>query len=92
MQDLHKVCMFLKDLCPEHILALGSTLGLMYPKLTKMKNIPHDMVAAWLRQEDKVPRNPPTWLTLASALQSIGQTGIANNVKRQYCPTQITTV
>ena len=83
---------YLKDLSPQHIHELGLALGLQYPNLQKMNNIPHDMIAAWLRQEDMVPQNPPTWQALASALESIGQTGTALLVKSSYCSYQSTTV
>ena len=83
---------YLKDLSPQHNYDLGLTLGLHYPNLQKMNKFPHDMIAAWLRQEDTVPQNPPTWQTLASALESIGQTGIASQVKSELCPFQSTTI
>ena len=92
MKDLYEVSTYLKDLSPQQICELGLALGLQYPNLQKMNNILHDMIAAWLRQEDMATQNPLTWLTLVSALKSIGQTGIALQVKSNYCPSQSTSV
>ena len=92
MEDLYQIPTYLKDLTSQHICDLGLALGLKYPNLKKMDNVPHDMVAAWLRQEDMVPTNPPTWTTLASALESIGQTGIALNIRTKFCQYQSTAV
>ena len=92
MENLHDICIYLKDLSIQHIQELGLALGLKYPNLQKMTNLPQDMVAAWLRQEDMVPRNPPTWITLADKLNSIGQTGIAQSVHSGTSLTKTSTV
>ena len=92
MKDLHQVSTYLKDLTCQHICDLGLALGLEYPNLQRMAQFPHDMVAAWLRQEDIVPTNPPTWTTLASALESIGQMGIALKIRSKFCLYQSTAV
>ena len=86
MEDLHAVCQSLSDLSPPLVIELGLTLGLKYPRLQGMTNVPQDMVASWLRQEDMVPKQPPTWTTLITALESIGQTGMARDIESQYCP------
>ena len=92
MRDLHQVSTYLKDLTRQHICDLGLALGLEYSNLQRMTNFPHDMVAAWLRQEDMVPSKPPTWTTLASVLESIGQTGIALKIRTKFCLYQRTAV
>ena len=85
MEDLHVVCQCLSDLSPQVVVELGLALGLKYPRLQGMTKMPQDMVASWLRQEDMVPKQPPTWTTLTAALESIGQTGIATDIKSQNC-------
>ena len=55
---------------------MGGALGLAYNALKKMKSLPGDMVAAWLRKEDFVSEEP-TWRTLIEALKRVGQGGIA---------------
>ena len=44
-------------------------------------------MSAWLRGEDKVKETEdgPSWLSLVSALETIGQHGIATNIDKQYC-------
>lgn len=68
------------------IITLGTALGLNYPKLLNMKYLPNDMVASWLRQEDRVPEEPPTWGRLIRALRSIDQNGIANTIEQDKYP------
>ena len=66
----------------EQIRELGGALGLNHSKLKRMKELPADMVAAWLREEDYVfsISGHPTWSTLRKALEDMGQTGIAAEI------------
>ena len=61
---------------------MGGALGLTYDILEKMKALPDDMVAAWLRREDYVitSSGEPTWRTLVKALRRVGQEGIAREI------------
>ena len=49
-----------------------------------MKSLPEDMIAAWLREEDNVTMTsgPPSWMSLVTALEAVGQRGIASKIKR----------
>ena len=64
---------------------LGGSLGLRFPTLCRMNNLPDEMVAAWLRrQEDVLERSgEPTYERLALALEEIGQNGLAQDVRKQ---------
>ena len=45
----------------------------------------NDVIAAWLRKEDKVTaKGEPSWTVLINALKHsrVGQTGIANNIAK----------
>lgn len=78
----------------EHIRQLGTALGLCYSNLEKMKNLPDDMVAAWLRREDDVEARGGilSWSQLADALQEIGQTGTATKIRKQECIVDVESV
>ena len=66
------------------IIRLGTALGLSYPDLRKMDNLPDDMVYAWLLKKDKVTeKGLPTWATLANALRKINQIGIAQQIEEK---------
>ena len=62
---------------------MGGALGLAYDNLDKMKNLPEEMVAAWLRREDFVMSmsGEPTWRTLVEALRKVGQEGTARDIE-----------
>ena len=76
-----KVSQCLKDLPNEDLISLGGALGLSFPKLKRMRDLPSEMVAAWLRKEDDVlKQGKPTWKILVNALRDIGQNGIANSI------------
>ena len=64
---------------------LGGALGLHYPKLKRMNDLPSDMVAAWLQSEDGVQTTSgrPSWDSLSKALREIGQAGIAETIERE---------
>lgn len=81
MSHHFKVSQCLKDLPDEDLITLGCALGLSFPKLKRMRTLPSDMVAAWLRKEDNVlEHGKPTMSLLATALKRIGQNGIANSI------------
>ena len=42
----------------------------------------NDMVAAWLSGKDRV-KKPPSWTHLVAALEDIGHTGLAADIKAQ---------
>ena len=50
-----------------------------------MKNLLHELIAAWLRREDNITslRKLIILRTLAEALKRIGQTGVALNILGQ---------
>ena len=48
--------------------------------LRRMKSLPDEMVAAWLRREDYVSEDP-TWRVLVTALRRVGQAGVAETVE-----------
>ena len=80
MRDHFTVCQYLRKVPDEAVRTLGTALGLSYPKVQRMKSLPEDMVAAWIRQEDNVLDNGhPTLRKLAKALKEpgIGQGGVA---------------
>ena len=87
MNDHSQVCEIIKDLDREESINLGGVLGLSYIKLKKMNTIPEDMIAAWLRGDDNVieTSGPPSWESLAKALNKTGHTEIANTIKRSKC-------
>ena len=82
MKDHFDISQRLKVIPNEALVSLGGALGLYHPKLMRMKVLPDEMVAAWLRKEDKVlEHGRPTWRVLANALRAIGQTGVADNIE-----------
>ena len=86
MKDHPTLCKFLSDINERGLIQLGGALGLHYPKLQRMKHLPEEMVAAWLRGEDQVldVSGRPTWASLVKCLEEVGQTGIANTIKFWY--------
>ena len=76
----------LMDLDNEQIVQVGLALGMNYAKLKRMRSLPGDMVAAWLRREDDVLEvsGVPTWKVLSEALKDIGQTGLAMKLQHKY--------
>ena len=75
---------YLRKLDNRQIRCVGGALGLAYDTLDKMKDLPEEMVAAWLRREDFVMSmsGEPTWRTLAKALRRVGQEGIARDIEQ----------
>ena len=75
---------------------LGLQLGLYEPRLVdideKNRGDPVDCfrecMSAWLRGEDKVREaGGPSWLSLVSALDTIGEHQIATNIRKYAIPT-----
>ena len=74
---------------------LGLYLGLYEPTLAdiELKCIGNQLecfrecIVAWLLGKDKVREvgGGPSWLSLVSALDTIGEHHIAANIKRKYC-------
>ena len=81
-QDHHEICQSLRNLNDRDLVKLGQALGLSYITLETMKNVPEEMVAAWLNRRDNVlsKSGEPTWAKLIEALKEIGHTGIAQNI------------
>ena len=81
--DHFKVTSYLRKLDDRQIRYVGGALGLAYDILDKMKNLPEEMVAAWLRREDFVMSlsGEPTWWTLIQALRKVGQEGTARDIE-----------
>lgn len=85
-EDSADIVTYLKRMTKEQIKLLGQELGLLFFTVDGMTNLPQDMVAAWLRMEDKVTEkcgDPLTWEVLVKALKKIGQNGIANTILRE---------
>ena len=84
MADHFKITQSLSELPKRVIIELGQALGLSLPKLQKMENLPSDMVYAWLLRQDRVLNvgGEPTKTTLAAALKSISQLGVADKVEK----------
>ena len=74
------------DLDNEQIVQVGLALGMNYAKLKRMRSLPGDMVAAWLRREDDVVEvsGVPTWKVLSEALKDTGQTGLAKKIQQKH--------
>ena len=83
--DHFKATTYLQSLNELQIRRVGGALGLTYDILEKMKTLPDDMVAAWLRREDYVitSSGEPTWQTLVKALRRVGQEGIARDIEEK---------
>ena len=74
---------------------LGLQLGLYEPRLVEiekecvmrgLKECFRECMSAWLKGVDKVrDKNGPSWLSLVSALEAIGQYDIAARIEQKYC-------
>ena len=87
MDDHYKIITFLRDLNNNQLITLGGQLGLHHPSLTRMQDLPGDMAAAWLREEDNVllTSGTPSWTSLIVSLETVGQRGIAYKIKQGEC-------
>ena len=95
--DISNLATTLRFLSKRHYYAttwheLGLELGLYDPTLKRIesdvrgdtKACLKETLSAWLRQEDSVKeKGTPSWLTLATALDAIGQHSIANMAYRK---------
>ena len=86
MRDHYEISSYLSDLDNEQIVQVGLALGMNYAKLKRMRSLPGDMVAAWLRKEDDVLEvsGVPTWKVLLEALKDTRQTGLAMKIQQKY--------
>ena len=84
MRDHYEISSCLLDLDNQQIVQVGLALGMNYAKLKRMRSLPGDMVAAWLRREDDVLEvsGVPTWKVLSEALKDTGQTGLAMKIQQ----------
>ena len=73
----------LKDLGNAELMNLGGALGLQYPSLQRMSSLMNEVVAAWLSEKDHVltVSGPPSWGSLAQALENIDQHGLARRIR-----------
>ena len=82
-EDHFDVCKSLKLLNNEELRKLGTALGLLYPNLKRMTNLPDEMVDAWLKGMDNVlKKSPPSWTSLINALKEIDQEGVASTIMK----------
>ena len=86
MKHHYEISRYLMDLDDQQIVQVGLALGMNYAKLKRMRSLPGDMVAAWLRREDDVLEvsGAPTWKVLSEALKDVGQTGLAMKIQQQH--------
>ena len=86
MKDHYEISHCLNDLDNQQLVQIGLALGMNYAKLKKMRSLPGDMVAAWLRREDDVLQvsGIPTWKALSEALKDVGQTGLSMKIQQKH--------
>ena len=80
MDAVYAVSQYLKDMDREEVIRLGIALGLSFIKLKGMNMFPEDVIAAWLRGDNEC--DPPSWTSLATALEGTGHTAIASKVRK----------
>ena len=82
-KDHFEVCKNLKPLNNEQLIELGTALGLDFVNLKRMKDLPGDMVHAWLNGMDNVTEKSgwPSWTSLINALENISQGGVASIIR-----------
>ena len=78
------VTSLLRDMCKDDIIRLGVALGLSFFALKRMSTMPEDMIQAWLDQRDTVIEmsGPPSWASLATALDKTDHSDIATRIRR----------
>lgn len=78
----------LKTLTNEELIGIGTSLGLRYTTLKKMKSdsLLHGMVHAWLRKDDEVTEvsGEPSWESLVIALKVNGLNRLAFDISRGW--------
>ena len=84
-EDTFEVAEYLHQIGNTEICRLGAALGLDWSSLKKMKDLPEDMVHAWLLRKDDVIKKSgnPTWSSLVVALRKVGHNGIAQTIEEQ---------
>ena len=83
LSNHYEVISYLRNLDNRQIRYVGGALGLAYNTLDKMKDVPSETAAAWLRREDYVmtASGEPTWRSLVNALRKEGQEGTARDIE-----------
>ena len=86
MRHHYEISSHLSDLDNQQLVQVGLALGMNYAKLKRMRSLPGDMVAAWLRREDDVldVSGVPTWKVLSESLKDVGQTGLAMKIRQKH--------
>ena len=81
--DHYKIASYLRRLDDHQIRCVGGALGLAFSTLDKIKDVPSETAAAWLRREDYVMAvsGEPTWRSLVNALRKEGQEGTARDIE-----------
>ena len=91
--NLDDVIKKLKSIDYTQWMTLGLSLGLYYNTLGiieekcrgDVKQCLMKCMAAWLKGEDKVrEKGGPSWSSLATALEEIGENDIASNIRAKY--------
>lgn len=77
MKDLHDISQCLKFVRRRDIIKVGLALGLHLPNLDNMKQLPEDMVHAWLQRMDNVDKDP----TVEGLIQALEESGLAGTAK-----------
>ena len=85
MGNLFDITQYLNDLSNKQLINLDGALSLHFPTLQRMKDLPNEMVAAWLLCQEDVLKTSgePTYERLAKALGEIGQNGLTKDVREQ---------
>ena len=87
--DMTDISAYLNRIDAAKVVKLGVELGLNFTSLKNNMNsgtFVNDTIHAWLQKEDDVmERGKPTWKTLVKALNSVGQRGIAAEIKMKKC-------
>lgn len=85
-KDHFQVTQFLEVMTNEQLIEVGLGLGLLYIHLKRMHTLLHDMVDAWLNEEDSVTEKsgPPSWTSLMTVLEEVGMRGIAVKIRSMY--------
>ena len=78
---------YLRDLTNDDLKKLGIHLGLTLSRLSNVsaESLCHSMVNSWLREDDFVMAHaPPTWDSLANALETIRMNGLAFKIRKGW--------
>ena len=82
--DHFETSRLLKALSNDELIELGTALGLSFSNLKRMTMLLGDMIQAWLNGDDDITTRsgPPSWTSLATALERTGHTAIASKVRK----------